>query len=101
MSRSGLQRVRSGLHWESSGADTHFQGWHLLLRSARGRAGAARLSAGVVILVQVLGAHIGHGGHVAFRVEGLGAIGLENTERSDEYAHVLPDCHVTGRLCDK
>jgi hypothetical protein len=35
------------------------------------------------------------------RAEGLGAVGLGNTEISDEYAHVLPDCHVTVRLCDK
>ena len=34
-------------------------------------------------------------------VGGLGAVGLGNTEISDEYAHVLPDCHVTVRLCDK
>jgi hypothetical protein len=103
--RSGLHRVRSGLHWESSGADTRFQGGYLLLRSARGeaggRAGAVRLLAGVVILVQVLGTHTGHSGRVALRVGGLGAVGLGNTERSDEYARVLPDCHVTGRLCDK
>jgi hypothetical protein len=93
------------MHWESSGADTRFQGGHLLLRSARGeadgRAGAVRLSPGVVILVQVLGAHTGHGERVALRVGDLGAVGLGNTEISDEYAHILPDCHVTGRLCDK
>ena len=45
--RSGLQRVRSGMHWESSGVYKRFQGGHLLLRSARGeaggRAGAVRL----------------------------------------------------------
>jgi hypothetical protein len=93
------------MHWESSGADTRFQGGYLLLRSARGeaggRAGAVRLSAGVVILVQVLGTHTGRSGRVALRVGGLGAVGLGNTEISDEYARVLPDCHVTVRLCDK
>jgi hypothetical protein len=102
--RSGLHRVRSGLHWASSGADTRFQSGHLLLRSrcdAGGRAGAVRLSAGVVILVQVFGTHTGRGGCVALRVGGLGAVGLGNTGRSDEYAQVLPGCHGTVRLCDK
>ena len=73
--RSGLQRVRSGMHWESSGADTRFQGGHLLLRSARGeaggRAGAVRLLAGVVILVQVLGDS--HRPRRACRVAGRGS----------------------------
>jgi hypothetical protein len=97
-------RVRSGVHGESSGADTRFPGGHVSWGSARGeaggQAGAVRLSAGVVILVLVLGVHTG-GERVALRVEGLGAAGLGNTEISDEYAHVLPDCHVTARLCNK
>src|SRR4051794_39322732 len=58
-------RVRSGVHGESSGADTRPPGGHVSWGSARGaaggQAGAVRLSAGVVILVQVLGAHTSGG----------------------------------------
>ena len=93
--RSGLQWVRSGLHRESSKAAMRCRDRHLLSRPAGGggggRAGVVRLSTGVLIF----------GGRVALWVGGLGAVGLGNTEISVEDAHVLPDCHGTGRLCDR